>query len=115
MFIYVYIIWKQYNMNTNEILLMLTIFLGLFLLGCCIEYKNVHAKINKEKETVDQEIMDKELNLNPFVLCECDLPTWHPGRVKHKLECQKFWELNPSRTKEELLEFEGFGNKFANI
>ena len=50
-----------------------------------------------------------EMNLNPFISCECDaLQTWHPDRVKHKMNCRKFWSLNPNRTKKELLKFEGF-------
>ena len=52
---------------------------------------------------------DDEMNLSPFISCECDeLQTWHPGRVEHKMTCKKFWSLNPNRTKKELLKFEGF-------
>jgi len=48
-------------------------------------------------------------NNNSFVSCECpELMTWHPGRVEHKMKCTKFWSLNPNRTKDELLQDEGF-------
>ena len=47
--------------------------------------------------------------VSPFISCNCpELSTWHPGRLEHKLKCQKFWALNPGRTKEELLKVEGF-------
>lgn len=48
-------------------------------------------------------------NKQAFISCGCpELATWHPGRVKHKLGCKKFWDLNPGRTEEELLKDEGF-------
>lgn len=49
-----------------------------------------------------------------FTTCNCpELATWHPGQVEHKLKCSKFWELNPGRTKDELLLTE-FG-KHSNL
>ena len=48
-------------------------------------------------------------NYGDFISCECpELQTWHGGRVEHKLNCSKFWSINPGRTKEELLRNEGF-------
>ena len=44
-----------------------------------------------------------------WISCGCpELQTHHPGRIRHKLKCSKFWKLNPDKTAEELLAFEGF-------
>jgi hypothetical protein len=55
--------------------------------------------------------IDKNLNLNPFVPCDCNIATSHPNMVKHKSECSKFWKLNPGRTGMELYITEGLGPK----
>ena len=49
-------------------------------------------------------------NNKKIISCECPelQQTWHPGRVEHKLKCEKFKKLNPTLTKEELLKHEGF-------
>jgi hypothetical protein len=54
----------------------------------------------------------EELDLSPFKSCthSNEMATWHPGRVKHKLMCDEFWAFNPSRTAQELIKGEGFGN-----
>ena len=60
-------------------------------------YYNQSKKFNKESKS------------KPFISCECrELQTGHQYQVEHKLKCPKFWSLNPNRTKEELMKFEGF-------
>ena len=63
----------------------------------------------KTPVTEDKNENEETMNLEQFTSCGCpELVTWHPGRVEHKLECEKFWSLNPGRTKNELLKTEGF-------
>jgi len=40
------------------------------------------------------------------ISCNCSEleQTWHPGRIKHKLNCKKFWKLNPTLTKRSIIE-----------
>lgn len=67
--------------------------------------------INKSQNENDEESdNEKEMNTSPFISCDCPAlapgASGHMGRMEHKLECPKFWALNPNRTKKELLKVE---------
>ena len=76
------------------VVLLLLILLIIFLF-IRKQHDNSNIKNNKNKKIIS---------------CECPelQQTWHPGRVEHKLKCEKFKKLNPTLTKEELLKHEGF-------
>ena len=47
--------------------------------------------------------------MSDIISCNCpELATWHPGRIKHKLQCPIFRKLNPNLTITEFMEREGF-------
>jgi len=82
----------------------------MYFLGPEREKRNLYSNLNKPgylKPEVDVQKVPQEIK--PFVSCGCiELITFRLEQIKHKINCPKFWELNPGRTKDELLKSEGF-------
>lgn len=71
--------------------------------------KEERLKIESQFLDIPKEYINFQISKSDWISCECpELCTWHPGQVKHKLECAKFWRLNPGKTKDDLLRYEGF-------